>query len=364
MTPVRRWLLVSLGICVLLLTPVAIRSLPVADSEVSAATLLQRVNESATVAYSGYAEAVGGMALPVTDRFSDLSRLLGERTRLRVWWRGAEDWRVDAIGITGETDLIRGSHGLATWEYEAHRATYTDDPTVRLPRTADLVPAVLGRLLLDEAVAEDVSRLPTARVAGREAPGLRLTPSEPQSTVDHVDLWVDPDTGLALRVSVFGDGEQAPAMSTTFLEVSTQQPAPTYTAFKPPPDAEVHYDEAVDIASAADRFAPVLAPDRLAGLSRRTTTEVGAVGEYGRGVTLLTAIPLWDDAADPLREQLRTASLSRSDRHGVSVAVGPVGLLLTPDAYERTSWLLLGTVTHQTLATAAEQLAAAAQVPR
>ncbi|CAN5509696.1 hypothetical protein BH18ACT8_BH18ACT8_17720 [soil metagenome] len=129
MTPVRRWLLLALGVCVLVLTPTAISSLPVADSDVSAADLLQRVKDSTSVPYSGYAEAVGGMQLPVSDQFSDLAQLLGERTRLRVWWRAADDWRVDALDITGETDLIRSADGLVMWEYEAARATPT--PMIR-----------------------------------------------------------------------------------------------------------------------------------------------------------------------------------------------------------------------------------------
>jgi len=356
MTPVRRWLLIAAGVCLLVLSPTVIRSLPVADSEVSAAELLQRVKDSGSVAYSGYAEAVGGMQLPVSDQFSDLAQLLGERTRLRVWWRADDDWRVDALDITGETDLIRSADGLAIWEYEAARATYTDDAPVRLPRAADLVPPVLGRLVLGEAMAEEVSRLPAVRVAGREVPGLRLTPADSQTTVDHVDVWVDPDTGLALRVDIFGAGD-TPAMTTTFLDLTTQPPAAADTAFTPPPDADVDYDEAVDIAAAADRFAPITAPDRLAGLDRRTTPGVGAVGQYGRGVARLIAIPLRDEGADPLREQLLTTTSSRSGRRGVSVTVGPLGLLLTPDAYDRPTWLLGGTVTQRTLSAAARELA-------
>jgi len=174
--------------------------------------------------------------------------------------------------------------------------------------------------------------------------------------VDHVDVWVDPDTGLALRVDIFGAGD-TPAVTTTFLDLNTQPPAAADTAFTPPPNAEVYYDEAVDIAAAADRFAPITAPDRLAGLDRRTTTGVGAVGQYGRGVARLIAIPLRDEDANPLREQLLTTTSSRSRRRGVSVTVGPLGLLLTPDAYDRPTWLLGGTVTQRTLSTAARELA-------
>lgn len=356
MTAAHRWLLVGLGVLLLLTAPVAIRALPVDESDVSAASLLQQVKDSGSVGYSGYAEALGGLSLPVTDRFSDLATLLGERTRLRVWWRSTEEWRVDAIGLTGETDLIHGSGGLATWEYEASRVTYTADAPVRLPRTADLVPAVLGRQVLGEARPDEVTRLPAERVAGREAPGLRLTPSSPQTTVDHADVWVDPQTGLAVRVAVYGSGS-SPAVTTSFLDLTTSTPAAADTAFYPPPDADVQFDEVVDIAAAADKFAPFRPPRQLAGLRRRVTEGVGAVGEYGRGVTRLIVIPLWDDTADPVREQLVKTSGAREGRRGVSIAVGPLSLLLTNSGAETPNWLLAGTVTRQTLLAAADELA-------
>ncbi|MBA2457053.1 MAG: transcriptional regulator [Nocardioidaceae bacterium] len=361
MTPQRRWFLVGVGVLLLIAIPVAVRSLPATESDVTAADLLAKVQASGSVRYSGYAEAVGGLQLPVTDRFSDLATLLGERTRLRVWWRSPESWRVDAIGLTGETDLIRDLGGLATWEYEAARVTFTADAPVRLPRTADLVPAVLGRQLLGEAESDEVARLPAERVAGRDVPGLRLTPRDPQTTIDHVDAWVDPQTGLVLRVEVYGAGT-SPVMSTSFRSLSTEAPALSEGTFTPPPGAEVRVEEAVDIAAAADQFAPVRPPGTLVGLDRRPSEGVGAVGDYGRGVTRLVAIPLWDDAADPLRDQLETTPGARVGRRGTVVTVGPLGLMLTPNRFETPNWLLAGTVSRQTLARAAAELEGAARV--
>lgn len=360
MTAAHRWLVVGLGVLLLVTAPTVIRSLPVDDSDVSAATLLERVKDSASVGYSGYAESVGGLSLPVTDRFGDVATLLGDRTRLRVWWRSPVDWRVDAIGLTGETDLFRGPGGLATWEYEASRVTYTTDAPVRLPRTADLVPAVLGRHVLGEARPDEVTRLPSERVAGREAPGLRLTPSDPRTTVDHADVWVDAQTGLALRVTVYGS-ESSRAVTTSFLDLTISSPAAVSTAFSPPPGAEVQFEAAVDIAAAADKFAPFRPPGQLAGLRRRVTDAVGAVGHYGRGVTRLVAIPLQDEDAHPVRDQLLKTSGAREGRRGVTITVGPLNLLVTNASSETSHWLLAGTVTRRTLLIAADELAVGAR---
>ena len=40
--------------------------------------------------------------------------------------------------------------------------------------------------------------LPARRIAGVDAAGLRVAITDPQSTIRHVDLWVDPDTGVTL----------------------------------------------------------------------------------------------------------------------------------------------------------------------
>lgn len=358
MTAGRRWLLVALGTLLLLGAPVVVRALPADDSEVTAATLLARVHESGPVAYSGFVESAGTLQLPVTDQFSDLAGLLGERTRLRVWWRGDDEWRVDAITTAGETDLVHSSPVTTYWDYERELVTSTIDSDIRLPRTSDLLPPQLGRLVLRDARPGEVSRIDAERVAGIDAPGLRLMPAEPQSTIDHVDVWVDPDSGLPLRVAAYGAADDTAAMTTEFADLTLGAPPAETVSFQPPPYADVEFEELVDVAGAAERFAPVTAPPRLAGLGPRPgALNGGAVGEYGRGVTTLVAIPLWDHSADPLRDQLAdTPGVVLSANGSESLSVGPLELLLATEAFEDHSWLVAGTVSHATLVRAAEQL--------
>lgn len=356
MTAVRRWLVVGLGLAVLLALPSVLGALPAAQSELSAAELLERVQESGDVSYSGYAEAVGGLQLPVTQDFTDLVDLFGDRSRLRVWWRTAEDWRVDTLSATGETDLFHRGGDTLMWEYEDDRATLTREPDIRLPRNADLLPTELGRRLLSEATAEEVTRIPAIRVAGRDAPGLRLRPTDRRTTVDRVEVWVDPQSGLPLRVQVYGAGSDTAALTATFLELTVAEPSEADTSFIAPPGSEFRFEDVVDVAAAANEFAPAVAPNRLAGLDRRDDLRQGAVGAYGRGVTLLVAAPIWDDISRPLRDQLEGTPGAQIDDSGVYVSVGPLGLLLTPGSRSQRSWLVAGTVDRQTLAEAASEL--------
>lgn len=354
----RRWLLVALGVLLLGSVPPVLAALPVSDSDVSAAALLAQVRGSDDIAFTGYAEAVGGLALPVTEDFTDLVDLFGERARLRVWWAGPQDWRVDQITAAGETGIYQRAGASVRWDYEAATASLAADPVVRLPRSADLLPSTLGQRLLSEAVDDEVSRLPAERIAGRDAPGLRLVPSDERTTIERVDVWVDPDSGLPLRVEVYGGGSPTPAVRSRFLELTLGPPNPADTGFIAPPGVEFGFREVVDVAEAVNnQFPPDVTPEALAGLGRRSGLEfTGSLGQYGRGVTLLTATPIDDRISRPLRDQLEGTPGAVIDDNGVYVSAGPIGVLLTPGSREFFSWLIAGTVDPETLAAAAAEV--------
>jgi hypothetical protein len=365
---------VAAGVAVLIALPPIVAALPARESGVAADALLRQIQASGRAGYSGYAEAVGGMRLPLTEEFSSLADLFGDRTRLRVWWRGERDWRVDAIEPTGETGLHRDAVGAWTWDYEANQVSRIDEPSLRLPRPADLDPAQLGRRLLAEATAREVSRLPARRVAGQHAPGLRLRPNDPRTTIASVDVWADPGTGVPIRVDVNGRGASGasgasggnrPVVAASYLEFDPRPPSAAVTRFAPPARAEVTYGQLSDLATSADLLASLAPPEELAGYRLRRRAEgLGGIGTYGRGVTLLAAAPLPGRLSWPLRDQLRTARGVRAGPAGLQLSVGPLSLLLTDDAPGGRHWLLTGTVTAETLQRAAAEIAAGPLEPR
>lgn len=347
------------GVAVLGALPAAIGAWPVAQSGIAADVLLGRIRHSDTVAYHGYAESEGSLALPVTRQFQNVGDLLGGTAQLRVWYRDALHWRVDAIDLTGETDVHRGPDGSWTWNYESNRATWTRQvgvsAPVRLPAAADMVPANLARRLLSQARPGEVSRLPAKRVAGRDAAGVRLVPHDAASTIAHVDVWADTSSGLPLRVDVYGKGESGAVVTTRFIDVSLRAPAQSVLTFSPPPTARVRFQDEPDIAAAIDQLGYPTPPARLAGLRRNGDLHsFGAVGVYGSGVTELAAVPLPDNVSYALRRQIYDTAVEAPA--GLEVGVGPLNLLLTPPDFTGMSWLLTGTVTLDTLATASAQL--------
>jgi hypothetical protein len=69
----------------------------------------------------------------------------------------------------------------------------------------------------------------------------------------------------------------------------------------------------------------------------------------------LLAIPLRDNEADPLREQLRITPGVRSVPQGTLVTIGPLGVLMSGHDGQN-GWLVAGTVTPETLTLAVEDL--------
>ena len=352
----RRWAVVVAGVAVLGCLPPLVGALPASDAAVSAADLRARALASADVAFSGYAQSAGGLALPVGDQLTSAADLFSDRTTMRAWYRAADDWRVDVVTPTGETDVHADAGGRWTWDFEDATATRTDPSPLALPAAPDLLPSALGRRLLSEAEPAEVTRTTARRVAGRDALGLRVTPSAAAASVDRVDVWVDADTGVPLRVQVDGGGRNA-ALDTAYLSFDPARPGPGVTAFTPPAGATVRSDdqaaELLDVIGQRAFRLPL--PDTLAGLDRRPVAGApGQLGVYGRGVTELAVAAVPGRVVDALLPQLSAAPGVVTDDLGVRISAGPLGLMLVDGG--RGGLLLAGTVTLDALRAAADEV--------
>ena len=354
-----RWLIVLVTAAALVGIPVAWQARPVADPGVSPQDLVARIQTSADRPWSGYVETSGALQVPDSDSFVGLAQLLGEDNDLRVWWRSADDWRIDRIRSTGETDLIRRGPTMIRWVFESEVATISPVSEIRLPDASDLLPPTLARLMLQGVRDEELSPLPAGRVAGIAAAGVRITPAERATSIARVDIWADPESGLPLRVELSGAGDTRPVLESGLRDVSLTEPPPETTLFRPASGVDIAYEESVDVAAAANALSAYDLPTSLAGLDTRRGDDPGAVGVYGRGPTTLLVVPLRGQVARPLRARLRDSGGAQETAVGTLAPVGPVGLLVTPRTDRQGALLLTGTVTGETLQQAATELLAA-----
>lgn len=356
MVPAARWLLVLAVAVGLVGAPVLVRSWPVERSDASPAEVAEAVRASAGTGWSGEVRSQGSVEIPESEAALDgVARLLGESSTLRVWWRSPEEYRVDRVRPSGETDLVRAGDLTLRWRYEGNRVTFTPVSTLRLPDDPDVVPLALARRMLAGADDDELTRLPDDRVAGRPAAGLRLTPADPRSTIDRVDLWADHASGLPLRVEVYADGESAPALASEVTELDLRRPTARETALDL--GAGLEFGRGVSLGGTG-RSGGVVSPERLGGLPRREESRTSGLGVYGRGPTALAALPLRDSVARGLRDQLRQVRATRDTGSRLAVAFGPLSVVLARIGDR--AYLLVGTVTLPTVDRAADELEAAA----
>lgn len=312
----RRWLLVGAGAAAL----VGVSAVRVPAAPVVADPAALRARIRATVPpYVGYAESNGQLGLPQIPQLESTVALLTGTTRIRAYVGSADAWRADELTPTGEHGVYRVGPSEFLWDFEANQLTRVlGIAAARLPRASDLLPPDLARRLLALAGNDPMAPLPSRRIAGRDAAGLRVTPTDPQTTVGSVDIWADPVTALPLRVEVAGR-TGPPLLTTELLEVTDGPPDPALLRPLAPPGAGDVTAEVIDVAGALKVLNAPPPPATLVGRPRVALpgTPLPGVGVYGTGLAAFVLVPTSRDIAERAVDSAAAAG-------GVSVQV-PTG---------------------------------------
>ena len=321
----RRWLLVGAGAAALVGVG-AVGSGAAAPLSADPVALRTRIRTTVPP-YVGYAESNGRLGLPQIPQLESTVGLLTGTTRIRAYVAAADSWRADELTPTGEHGVYRVGSAEFLWDFEANQLTRVlGIAAARLPRAADLLPPDLARRLLAVAATDPVGPLPSRRVAGRDAVGLRVTPADPQTTVGRVDIWADPTTALPLRVEVAG--RTGPTLlSTELLEVTDGPPDPAVLRPLAPPGAGDITAQAVDLAGALKVLNAPPPPPQLAGRRRVTLpgSPLPGVGVYGTGLAAFVLVPTSRDIAERAVESATAAGGVR-----VTVPSGRAARVSTP----------------------------------
>lgn len=181
---------------------------------------------------------------------SDLAALVSGTNTLRVWYAGPGQARVALLGTLSQTDVIRNGSDLWVWESGSNHASHWTLPP-ELSGTGRAGPVIdPGALPMTPQEAADaalatidpstvVSTEGTARVAGRDAYELVLSPRDDASLVDQVRLAIDAEKHVPLRVQVYADDAGDPAFEIRFVDIGFDPPDPEQFRFNPPPGATV-----------------------------------------------------------------------------------------------------------------------------
>jgi hypothetical protein len=358
-----RWAVVVCGTLLLGAFPAALAALPVTGSTLTAAALRARIMTSANLPYEGYAESTVDLGLPSLPDLQDVSTLLDGTTDQYAWYRSPRHWRADSLAATGEDDVYQDGGTTYLWNYAYNLLTRVTGPQpVRLPRAADLLPPALARQLLGLASrADHLSRLPSTRVAGVDAAGLRLVPSDPVTTVGAVDIWADPADGLPVEVKITSRGSSQPVLTADFLQLSQHSPALSTVLPHPAPGVDIVTTQPSTINGLLNgnhRRHPW--PARLGGLALAPATSgVAGVAAYGQGFTQFALVPIPGSTGSRAVAAAAGAGAARvalAGGTGVVIRTPLLTVLLAIPPFPGITFLFAGPVAPTLLARAASDL--------
>ena len=193
---------------------------------------------------SGLVGSTGGSGL-------SLETLVTGSNTMNVWYAGADRQRFALLGQLSEDDLIH--NGTDLWSYDSSTRTVThktlthDASDKAGPSIANAAPSLDPQTAAEKALAAidpttvvAVDR--TARVAGRAAYQLVLSPKDTRSLIGSVQIAIDAATSVPLRVQIFAAGASSPAFQVGFTSVSFNVPNASVFEFVPPAGASVEQD--------------------------------------------------------------------------------------------------------------------------
>ncbi len=182
---------------------------------------------------------------------SDLSSLISGNHTLRVWYNGETKARVALLGTLGESDIIRNGRDVWVWSSDTNAATHHRLPANVADKTArdaatDL--AEVGALTPQQVAEKTLAAIDpttivrtdgTAKVAGRAAYELVLSPKDTSSLIGQIRIAVDGEKYVPLRVQVFAKNAPTAAFEVGFTQISFATPSDSQFRFTPPPGAKI-----------------------------------------------------------------------------------------------------------------------------
>ena len=174
-----------------------------------------------------------------------LSSVNGDH-RFRVW-RSPDGFRAAELLLAAERSVIVNRREAWTWDSSTFEATHVVFPSGSEDGTGDDEPAVArldpvelaGKALDAVDPSTRVSVADTAMVASRPTYVLRLEPRTVETLVGRVDVAVDYERRVPLRVAVFARGASSPALSFGYTSIDLGPVDPSTFTFSPPAGAKV-----------------------------------------------------------------------------------------------------------------------------
>jgi outer membrane lipoprotein-sorting protein len=271
--------------------------------ERSAAQLLVDVQNAKVDGLSGTVVQTADLGLPSLPGLSggaggtDIMKLVTGSNTARVWYAGEDKARLALMGTLGETDVIRNGSDVWMWRSSDSSATHFTLPAGGKDKAPATLPTGVPSSPQEAADAALAAIDPTtavtttgaARVAGRNAYELVLTPRDSASLVGQVRLAIDAKQHIPLGVDVYAKGANAPAFRVAFQQVDFQVPDAEQFTFNPPPGTKVNTPSTSDLAKKREEA-------EHGAMDRKAAPEGNTVVGKGWTSVLVAKLPKGDGA--------------------------------------------------------------------
>ena len=278
----RRWCVVAAGTLLLVAAPVALHLLPAADSDVQRGPAARRRRaRRRTTPGPGTSRPRAPCSCPTRTGSATWARCSASAPRCAPGGRTPSTGGSTSCCSPGETDLVHEGDTTLRWDYE-HLERHAQ-PRPGDPAAAHRRPGAAGAGRAAAARRRPRRRAPGAGPAGgrrRARPGCAWCrrPTSRASTTP--TCGSTRASGVPLRVEVYADGADAPAFTSAVPGVLARTGrATTRSPSRRRPGWTSSFDDVLDIADAANQYAPVRPPD-----DRRRAGQGGVVGPRRRGL--------------------------------------------------------------------------------
>jgi hypothetical protein len=289
-----------------------------------------------------------GFGATASEAAGFLSSLTGTH-RLRLW-SSPEGFRLADLLQSSERAIFVSRRDAWAWDFSSFTAYHLAQGSEASHEHGgrDLVdPLALARRALDAITPSTrVSVQETARIAGRDAYVLTLEPRTPETLVGRVEIAVDAERRIPLRVAVIPRGREAAAISVEFTSISFAAIDPSTFRFTPPPGATV-MDLSGDLAEEGGKGQ---------GIEGSARDPYGSAGSSGQEPARLSGKD-WATIVALRGPPLSSFRSSDADFDLTSLLPlsGPLLSIRLEDRGDHT-WLVYGLVPQSALVTAAREL--------
>lgn len=222
--------------------PASAGEAPVLPS-ISAEELVQSVLSTKTPALDGTVAVDNNLGLPVSTLPGGVSLNVDGA---HVFNDGNGNSKVTVEQGAADSTVVRNGNTVWTYSSKDNTATKTTVPDAKTPTEIPADPAAAAtQLMAKVSESSTVTVEGTARVAGRAAYELVLTPKPTEHTVlREVRVAVDAEKRVPLRLAVMTYGTADPALQVAFSDIAfAPQPASEFQ-FTPPQGAKVTEEQA------------------------------------------------------------------------------------------------------------------------